>query len=167
MKTEHSTIALTDHELFDALIHHRRTYIQNANVDYDTLHHLTVSFLPPAELLEAYYADFADMNENMTYGENFTFEEMITDLKRLQAFVRLKHEYKSLDEIIEIASKQIMTDKFFDGKREEGVLLTTVVSFLSDPYSPPSTANKSVVYEVQFKVLNGTLHFENIQINSA
>lgn len=165
MQTDHGTLALKDHELYDGLVHHRRTYIQNANVDYDTLHHLFVTFIPPVELLEAYNSDFDDMNENMTYGDNSSFEIIISDLKKLQAWVRLKQEHKTFDEIVGIAKEKIMNDDFFNGKRNEGATLTTVVSFFSDPYFPASAANKSVNYEVTFLFKANQLHFEKIRIS--
>ena len=56
------------------------------------------------------------------------------DLKKLQAWVRLKQKHKTFDEIIGIAKEKIMNDNFFNRKRNEGATFKTVVSFFSDPY---------------------------------
>ncbi|MEO7044512.1 MAG: nucleotidyl transferase AbiEii/AbiGii toxin family protein [Ferruginibacter sp.] len=82
--TEHSHAALANKEYYDRIVLHRRKFIFKQGVDYDSLRPETLSFLPPSEVMERYKNDYAQMKEQMIYGENVPeFETLILRLKVL------------------------------------------------------------------------------------
>jgi hypothetical protein len=96
--------ALGDHDLYDHLIVHRQQYSRISWVDYPSMGHDTVSFLPPPEVLAKYVADYADMQEHFIHEDTPpSFSELHQQLKRLQGMVRLKKDGRSLDEILPLA----------------------------------------------------------------
>jgi hypothetical protein len=163
-KTSIGTDALADHELYGYLIKHREWYSRISWVDYPTLGHATVSFIPTPEILENYSKDYKTMQEQMIHEESVSFEEMMLELKLLQGKLRLKHEHKTLDEIIEIAKRQIMSSDFFDDKKTNGAYFQTAVVFKSDHYKPATTDNKSIVFNMGFFYQNDELVFESVVI---
>jgi hypothetical protein len=162
MNSEIADAALADHALYKALIQHREWYSNISWVDYASLSHETVSFLPVDSVIEDYHKDYLTMQEAMIYENAALFEEIIFQLKLLQGRIRMKHEHKTLDEVIIKAKASLKTWEKFD--KVDGALYSTVVSFLSDPYLPSSPENKSVNYNVQFSYKNNQLIFENINI---
>lgn len=163
MHTEIAANALADDELYDHLIQHREWYSRISWVDYKSLGHTTVSFLPSAEMMDDYQKDYQTMQEQMIYEDAAPFDKVITDLKLLQGKLRLKHEHKTLDEIIDTSRQEIMSDPFFVNKKEGSVCETTV-SYHTDPYLPKSPANKTVIYTVRFFYKDSQLIFESIII---
>ncbi|TWI79034.1 nucleotidyltransferase AbiEii toxin of type IV toxin-antitoxin system [Lacibacter cauensis] len=94
MQTNVLNDALADHALYDSLIDHRRKYIAVSWADYDTLHHSTISFIPPAEVVNAYEFDYAIMLSEMIYGDSLDFKAIIEQLKVLQEKIRQKLDVK-------------------------------------------------------------------------
>jgi hypothetical protein len=104
MDTSVAADALADHALYDHLITHRERYSRISWVNYGSLRHDTLSFLPPAEVLEKYAVDYNDMQEHFIHEDTPpSFEEIIRRLKWLQGMVRLKTGPHSLKEIVDIA----------------------------------------------------------------
>lgn len=94
MQTNVLNDALADHALYDSLIDHRKKYISVTWAKYDTLHHTTISFIPPDEVLSAYEKDYGAMRSEMIYGETFDFENIIEQLNALQEKFRKKLDPK-------------------------------------------------------------------------
>ena len=94
MDTQVEADALADHALYEELIKHRESYSRISWVDYTTLSHLTVAFIPPDEVRELYQRDYQTMREEMIYGESKSFEEIIARLEALQIKVRSKKNPK-------------------------------------------------------------------------
>jgi hypothetical protein len=88
MKTSISQEALNDFKLYDDLIKHRKSYNRISWVDYETLKHATINFIPPDDLLDVYRQDYERMQEQMIYGDNLPFDELINQLKILQSEFR-------------------------------------------------------------------------------
>ncbi|MBX9733301.1 MAG: nucleotidyl transferase AbiEii/AbiGii toxin family protein [Chitinophagaceae bacterium] len=82
--------ALSDHKLYNNLIKHREQYSRISWVDYKTLGHETIVFIPPAEVLETYQKDYEAMQAEMIYRETFEFDELIKKLQELQDRFRTK-----------------------------------------------------------------------------
>lgn len=160
---------LADHELFDRLLQHREWYSRISWVDYKGMIHTKIAFIPVDGIMNDYMNDYAVMREQMIHEENPpAFDTIIADLKTLQGRVRSKREHMGLDEIINRARQEVQQSDFFAQQNfDNGSLLVHPVVLTSDPNMPASPANKSVVYEVQFKVIDGVLLFENIQITEA
>lgn len=75
--------ALSDDELYSAIIRHRENYARLSWVDYTTLLRDKVSFLPPKEFIESYRKDYEVMKEQMIYGATPAFDELIERLNTL------------------------------------------------------------------------------------
>lgn len=82
--TDSETQALADHTLYDTLIVHRESYQRISWVNYETLGHKTIMFIPPDSVLELYRKDYQTMQEQMIYGETIQFDQLIDRLKALQ-----------------------------------------------------------------------------------
>ena len=160
MHTDIGEQALSDHALYDRLIRHREWYSRISWVDYRSLGHETLSFLPAAEVMEDYRRDYQTMQEQMIYEETAPFDELIRQLKLLQGKFRLKYERKALGEIIDDALKQLQASGL-SGKTDGNFYETDVVY---DPgsYVPGGTGDKRVIYKVVFLYQNEQLIFERI-----
>lgn len=76
--------ALADTGLYNHLMQHRERYMRISWVDYSSLQRETISFVPIAEVVEAYRADYKTMQEQMIYEENSpSFDELISSLEDL------------------------------------------------------------------------------------
>ena len=90
MDTEIEKQALTDHELYDSIIAHRESYQRIPWVNYQTLGHKTIAFLPPEDLTDLYKKDYQTMQEQMIYNQSPTYDQLIERLTRLQEKFRNK-----------------------------------------------------------------------------
>ena len=84
METEIAEAAIIDKQLYNTLIRHREAYIRISWMDYTTLQPEKISFVPPAEIMDAYKKDYQMMQEQMIYGEAEKFDDLIYKLKDLQ-----------------------------------------------------------------------------------
>jgi hypothetical protein len=84
MATDVLKEALADRVLYDHLVQHRRWYSRISWVNYDSLGRTTISIVPPVEVLEAYRADYAIMQEQMIYEESVPFDELMERIMFLQ-----------------------------------------------------------------------------------
>jgi hypothetical protein len=91
MKTPFGREALDDFKLYEYLIKHRKWYNRISWVDYQSLKHNTISFIPPKEVFDVYRYDYERMLEQMIYGDALPFDDLIDQLKILQEeFRRIK-----------------------------------------------------------------------------
>jgi hypothetical protein len=88
MHTSFGREALNDFNLYDYLIKHREWYHRISWVDYQSLERTTLSFIPPAEVIDVYRQDYMQMQEQMIYGDTIPFDELINQLKHLQGEFR-------------------------------------------------------------------------------
>lgn len=152
MDTQVAADALADHGLYDHLIVHRQQYSRISWVDYASMEHNTLSFLPPPEIAERYAADYADMQEHFIYeNEPPSFAELIRRLKRLQGMVRLKKDNRMLDEIIPLALAQAQSGL------GENISVTVVIP-------PEEVGGHSAQYQVDFIRRGEKLEFEAVTI---
>lgn len=79
--------ALSDNDLYNTVIEHRKTFIGLKGFDYCTLRKQSLSILPPASVYEAWRKDYETMQEEMIYGETVSFEKIISDLKELNVII--------------------------------------------------------------------------------
>jgi hypothetical protein len=66
------------------LIAHRESYQRLSWIKYETLGRKTVSFIPPADVLELYRKDYQTMQKQMIYGTTISFDELMERLTQLQ-----------------------------------------------------------------------------------
>lgn len=154
--------ALTDHDLYDYLINHRQGYMRVSWVNYGTMGHSTISFLPPAEVLELYRQDYETMRQNMIYEEAISFDDLIEQLKILQGRFRIKKELKSLEEIIKDALNNLQD---YIKEHSSATSFETQVVYTSDPYKPAGPANKTIIFGVRFTRNGDKMIFESISVH--
>ncbi|MBP6023904.1 nucleotidyl transferase AbiEii/AbiGii toxin family protein [Ferruginibacter sp.] len=162
MNTEAGIEALKDYEFYTTLLEHRKSYVRLGNVDYDTLHYSTLSFIPPDAVIEMFRQDYRAMQAAMIYGASLDFDTMINELKILTGRFRLINEYHVLENIIKDAALQIDNDKSFES---EGATFSTPVTYHTDMYKLASPANKTISYTVAFIWKKNKWVFESIAIN--
>jgi hypothetical protein len=162
MDTETGQQVLKDHEFYNTLIEHRKNYIRLSGVDYDTLHHSTLSFIPPDAVIEMFRQDYRAMQAAMIYGESPDFDILIEQLKLLTGRFRLINEYNVLENVIKDAASKIVADKNFES---EGATTEVNVPYFTNIDAPPSPSNKSVFYTVKFIRKRNKWVFENIKSN--
>lgn len=162
MDTETCQQVLKDHEFYATLVEHRKNYLRLSGVDYDTLHHSTISFIPTRDVIEMFRQDYTAMQAAMIYGPSPDFNTMISQLKLLAGRFRLINEYHILENIIKHAVTKIDSDKSFE---REGATFSTPVTYFSDLNKKAEPTNKTVTYTVQFTWNGDKWVFENITIN--
>lgn len=81
IKTEFGQKALKDIELFNSIIEHRKKLTAVKTVNYENITIEKLEILPPKGFYEFYKKDYLEMQENMIYGKNFDFDELIELIK--------------------------------------------------------------------------------------
>lgn len=84
MDTEYGEAAIRDHELFETIIHHRKTITPLRGIDYTNHEKGKLSILPPAEILKNWEADYKTMQENMIVGESLPWKKLLERIKTIQ-----------------------------------------------------------------------------------
>ncbi|HUC81916.1 MAG TPA: nucleotidyl transferase AbiEii/AbiGii toxin family protein [Flavisolibacter sp.] len=160
MNTPVEARALQDYALYDHIIIHRKWYTAYTYLDYETLGHTLVQFVPADDLLEAYRRDYETMQEEMIHGDPPDFDPLLRSLKMLQGKVRVKMEGKSLKEIIEKARAHILNALQL---QQEATELQIPVTYVADQMHPISAANKTVTYTIHFRREHDGFGFEDIR----
>ena len=84
-KTEYAEIALQKKELYETIVKHRMEFTKITGIDYSLHSPSTINPIPPENIIELWEKDYAEMREEMVYGENRpTFSKIIETLKRLK-----------------------------------------------------------------------------------
>ncbi len=83
LNTPISEQALSDRQLYETVIEHRRTFIGLKGFDYSTLGKRTLNFIPPESIYDTWKKDYETMQEEMIYGESIPFDDMIAELRVL------------------------------------------------------------------------------------
>jgi hypothetical protein len=93
MDTEIGDKALKDYALYDHIIVHRKWYTGYSYLDYETLGHSSIQFIPPEEVLDLYRKDYQKMRLEMIYGDPYDFDQLLERLEMLQGRFRDKMQY--------------------------------------------------------------------------
>lgn len=88
MDTQYGVDALSDSNLYHAIVGHRRSYYALKYVNYDSLNPSEISFVPPLSLHDEWRADYDDMKQYFIYGYAPSFDELISRIVILQERVR-------------------------------------------------------------------------------
>lgn len=84
MKTPMADRALADKELFATIVEHRRKFIGLKGFDYSTLCAEKINIIPPEAVAEKWREDYADMCEDMMYGDYPEFDGLMASIRELQ-----------------------------------------------------------------------------------
>ena len=76
--------ALTDLALYQTIVAHREQYNRLPGIDYSKHQPQHIAFIPPAQQLKAWQADYQQMQENMIQGSSLAFDDLIAQLTNLQ-----------------------------------------------------------------------------------
>ena len=88
MDTEYGKEALSNRELYDSIVKHRKTYYALKYVDYALHAPATIKFTIPESIMEAWQDDYADMKRFFIYGESLEFNVLMQRINELQERVR-------------------------------------------------------------------------------
>lgn len=83
-QTEFTEIALSDLDLYQMIVNHRKMFTALAEVNYDNHSPDKIVFVPPHNLRPAWEADYKQMRESMIFGDVLGFEDLIQALTILQ-----------------------------------------------------------------------------------
>ena len=89
MDTEYGKEALSNRNLYDAIVEHRKTYYALKYVNYDSHTPSTINFTIPESAVEAWQDDYADMRRFFIYGESLEFDALMHKIRELQERVRI------------------------------------------------------------------------------
>jgi len=83
MNTPIAEKALTDKELYNSIVEHRRIFIGLGGFDYATLAPQTINIVPHENGIDRWVADYETMQRTMIYGESLPFNKLIDKMKQL------------------------------------------------------------------------------------
>jgi hypothetical protein len=75
--------ALSDKELYNSIVEHRRIFVGLKGFDYNTLAPKTIKIVPPDTIIDLWKADYETMRETMIYGNSLPFNKLIEKIKQL------------------------------------------------------------------------------------
>jgi hypothetical protein len=78
---------LSDKQLYNAVVEHRRVFMGLRGFDYNTLSPQTISIVPPDNIIHQWETDYATMQDTMIYGAPLPFDRLIDKIKQLNKLV--------------------------------------------------------------------------------
>ncbi len=88
LHTDIAERALNDEKLYRAVVEHRRKFVNLKGFDYDTLYPQSLSLAIPADVLPLWRKDYENMQGSMIYGKSVSFDELLTEIRQLNARIR-------------------------------------------------------------------------------
>lgn len=88
LHTDIAERALRDEALYRAVVEHRRKFVNLKGFDYDTLYPQYLSLEIPADVLPLWRKDYENMQGSMIYGKSVSFDELLTEIRQLNARIR-------------------------------------------------------------------------------
>ena len=89
MDTKYGKEALSNRELYNAIVEHRKTYYALKYVNYNLHSPSTINFTIPESSMEAWQDDYADMRQFFIYGDSLEFGALVQRMRELQERVRI------------------------------------------------------------------------------
>jgi predicted nucleotidyltransferase component of viral defense system len=83
MDTAIANEALSDKDLYNSVVEHRRIFIGLRGFDYATLAPKTINIVPPDHTIDLWKADYETMQRTMIYGESLPFNKLLDKIKQL------------------------------------------------------------------------------------
>ncbi|MEA3392338.1 MAG: nucleotidyl transferase AbiEii/AbiGii toxin family protein [Candidatus Marinimicrobia bacterium] len=85
MDTEYAKKALSNTELYQHIVHHRKTITAVRGIDYSKHNPDKLNLLPPENMLGLWEIDYKQMQENMIYGESLSFNKLLEKIQSLNS----------------------------------------------------------------------------------
>jgi hypothetical protein len=108
---------LEDRPFYDRLLAHRKYYSRLAGIDYEKLEPRSLRFVPFIETVEAFRADYEDMQRSMIYGDSPAFDDLLLQLKFFNGRIRLMGTGLNLEDVIRQFMEQHKTTMEVDPER--------------------------------------------------
>ena len=84
MDTDFAEIALSNKELYQHLVEHRKTITPLREIDYANHAPDKINPVPPKSLFDAWQKDYEQMQQNMIYGESLPFAKLLDRIYQLK-----------------------------------------------------------------------------------
>lgn len=84
MDTQHGADALSDRDLYQAIVEHRRRFYALKHVDYNALGPESITFVPPQKWLHLWESDYATMCDSFIFGSKIPFAQLLSRMEELQ-----------------------------------------------------------------------------------
>lgn len=88
MQTPYAEMALSDSNLYHAIVEHRRKYYHVGSVDYDKELPANIQIVPSENLMSGYEEDYNEMKKGFIYGQALEFDELVKRLNGIQTRFR-------------------------------------------------------------------------------
>jgi hypothetical protein len=82
-KTLYFEKALSNKDLYKAIVAHRDKFSHLGGVDYAKHEPQFINIIPPKNLLSLWEKDYAEMSGSMIYGEKLNFNELIGNIRQV------------------------------------------------------------------------------------
>jgi hypothetical protein len=83
MDTPFAKAALSDNELYQTIVQHRKLLFSVGTVDYNLHQPQTINLIPPDKLLKDWEKDYNELSENMIYGNKLSWGKLLGRIKEL------------------------------------------------------------------------------------
>lgn len=83
MDTAYGKTALTDQELYQTIVRHRKLLFSVSTVDYNLHQPQTINLIPPDGILKEWEKDYNELTEVMIYGDSLTWEKLLIRIREL------------------------------------------------------------------------------------
>lgn len=78
-----ASLALSDRDLWNSIVEHRRKFIGLKGFDYDSLTPERICIVPPDAIIDQWRKDYESMREIMIYGDSPAFDDLIEQIRAL------------------------------------------------------------------------------------
>lgn len=84
MDTEQGITAITDDELFNTIVEHRKNVTPIRGIDYSNHKKGKLKITPPQEVIQDWEKDYKEMQQNMMAGESLPWNALIERIKEIE-----------------------------------------------------------------------------------
>ncbi|SNR54150.1 Nucleotidyl transferase AbiEii toxin, Type IV TA system [Maribacter sedimenticola] len=88
MDTIHGTEALTDIELYNTIVAHRKNFNAIRGIDYANHNPQLINILPPEATIKEWGKDYKTMQESMFYGDTISFDKLMVRIAELNTRIK-------------------------------------------------------------------------------
>jgi hypothetical protein len=81
--TPFAKAALSDHDLYQTIVQHRKLLFSVGAVNYSLHQPQTINLIPPDKLLKDWENDYKELSENMIYGDKLPWGKLLDRIKEL------------------------------------------------------------------------------------
>ncbi len=84
MDTPFAKTALSDRDLYQTIVQHRKLLFSINQVDYNLHQPQTINLIPPDEIIKEWEKDYKKLCENMIYGDNLSWKKLMERIEELK-----------------------------------------------------------------------------------